>query len=94
LTDGSLPFPGATADFLANPYPTYQRMRAETPILAHGGPAYLTRYKDVAFVLRDERFVRLRAENQAAEPAPAASMSKLAEMRRQSEQAPPLWPSI
>jgi cytochrome P450 len=53
LNGGSLPFSGPIADFLADPYPAYERLRAETPILAHGGKFFLTRYKDIAAILRD-----------------------------------------
>jgi cytochrome P450 len=45
--------------FLANPYPTYGRLRAEDPV--HRTPLglwVLTRYEDVALVLRDPRFSR------------------------------------
>jgi len=46
-------------EFLANPYPTYQRLRAEDPV--HHSPLdfwVLTRYEDVAAVLRDPRFIK------------------------------------
>jgi cytochrome P450 len=81
---GSLPFPGPTADFLANPYPAYQRLRAETPILAHGGNVFLTRYKDIAAILRDERFGRARQAPQAAAETPAAYWPSRAAARHRS----------
>ena len=46
-------------EFLANPYPTYHRLRAEDPV--HHSPLgfwVLTRYEDVAAVLRDPRFIK------------------------------------
>ena len=46
-------------EFLANPYPTYHRLRAEDPV--HQSPLgfwVLTRYEDVSAVLRDPRFVK------------------------------------
>jgi cytochrome P450 len=99
LNGGSLPFPGAAADFLANPYPVFQRLRAESPILAHGGSVFLSRYKDIAAILRDERFGRRRPAKPAVPHAvalaetPVEGLAKLAKMRRQSEQAPLLWMS-
>ena len=46
-------------EFLADPYPTYRRLRAEDPV--HHSPLgfwVLTRYEDVSSVLRDPRFVK------------------------------------
>src|SRR5262245_21649022 len=46
-------------EFVADPYPTYHRLRAEDPV--HHNPLdfwVLTRYEDVAAVLRDPRFVK------------------------------------
>ena len=46
-------------EFLADPYPTYHRLRAEEPV--HHSPLdfwVLTRYEDVAAVLRDPRFIK------------------------------------
>jgi cytochrome P450 len=46
-------------EFLADPYPTYHRLRAEDPV--HHSPRgfwVLTRYEDVVAVLRDPRFVK------------------------------------
>lgn len=51
-------------DFLANPYPTYHRLRAaKAPFwFAHGGPTsgmwLLTRYPDVAAILKDARITK------------------------------------
>jgi cytochrome P450 len=46
-------------EFLADPYPTYHRLRMEDPV--HHSPLgfwVLTRYEDVAAVLRDARFIK------------------------------------
>src|SRR5207249_1642021 len=46
-------------EFLADPYPTYHRLRAEDPV--HQSPLgfwVLTRYEDVSAVLRDARFIK------------------------------------
>ena len=46
-------------EFLADPYPTYHRLRDEDPV--HHSPLdfwVLTRYEDVAVVLRDPRFIK------------------------------------
>jgi pimeloyl-[acyl-carrier protein] synthase len=46
-------------EFLADPYPTYHRLRAEDPV--HYSPLgfwVLTRYEEVAAVLRDPRFIK------------------------------------
>jgi cytochrome P450 PksS len=53
----------ASPQFKANPYPFYARLRAEAPVhrvnLPTGEAAWLiTRYDDVAMVLKDERFVK------------------------------------
>jgi hypothetical protein len=47
------------SEFLADPYPTYHRLRTEDPV--HQSPLgfwVLTRYEDVAAVLRDARFIK------------------------------------
>ncbi len=51
------------AEFYANPYPVYARLREEAPIhrvcLPEGSPVWLvTRYDDVAELLKDRRLVR------------------------------------
>jgi cytochrome P450 len=56
----------ASAEFKANPFPFYARLRAEAPVyrmtLPTKEPAWLvTRYDDVAMVLKDERFVKHEA---------------------------------
>ena len=46
-------------DFLADPYPYYSRLRTEDPVhISSRGIWTLTRYDDVALVLRDPRFGR------------------------------------
>ena len=47
------------AAFVADPYPTYRRLRAEDPV--HQSPLgfwVLTRYEDVVAALRDPRFAK------------------------------------
>src|SRR5579871_1443331 len=55
----------ASPQFKANPFPFYAQLRAETPVyrMTLNRPAnhplwIITRYADVAFVLKDERFVK------------------------------------
>ena len=53
----------ASPEFKADPYPFYARLRAESPVfrveLPTRQPAWLvTRYDDVAALLKDERFVK------------------------------------
>ena len=50
------------ADFRKDPYPTYARLRRETPVVSVGIPIFgevfgLTRYADVVAALTDERLV-------------------------------------
>ncbi len=57
----------ASPEFKADPYPFYARLRAEAPVCRVTLPTreiawLVTRYDDVAMVLRDERFVK-NAEN-------------------------------
>lgn len=68
----------ASPEFKANPFPFYARLRAETPVvrmnLPTGDSAWLvTRYDDVAAVLKDARFIKdaskaLTAEQAARQP--------------------------
>ena len=56
---GEMHFDPMDPDFVANPYPTYHRLRAEDPV--HHSPLgfwVLTRYDDVVTVLRDPRFAK------------------------------------
>ena len=53
----------ASPEFKANPYPYYARLRAEAPVCRVTLPTketvwLVTRYDDVAMVLKDERFVK------------------------------------
>ena len=57
----------ASPQFKANPFPFYARLRAEAPVyrMTVNRPAndplwIITSYQDVAFVLKDERFVKAR----------------------------------
>jgi cytochrome P450 PksS len=72
----------ASGDFKANPFPFYSRLRADSPVfkttLPTGESAWLiTRYDDVAFVLKDERFVK-----NAANAMSPAEWSRLPWFRR------------
>jgi cytochrome P450 PksS len=65
----------ASPEFKANPYPFYARLRAEAPVCRMTLPTretawLVTRYDDVAAVLKDERFVKDTAN--ALTPAQAA----------------------
>jgi pimeloyl-[acyl-carrier protein] synthase len=56
---GEVSFNPMDPEFVANPYPTYHRLRAEDPV--HHSPLgfwVLTRYDDVQAVLRDPRFAK------------------------------------
>jgi cytochrome P450 len=48
-------------EFLADPYPTYARLRREAPIFFHRpwGKWILTRHRDVDSLLRDRRLGRV-----------------------------------
>ena len=55
------PFNPTAPDFLANPYPTYKRLRQENPIFYYEpwGKWVLTRYEDINGLLRDKRLGRV-----------------------------------
>jgi cytochrome P450 len=56
---GAVTFNPMDPEFIANPYPTYHRLRALDPV--HQSPLgfwVLTRYEDVVSVLRDPRFAK------------------------------------
>jgi cytochrome P450 len=56
---GEVQFNPMDPEFVADPYPTYHRLRAEDPVhLSPLGFWVLTRYEDVAAVLRDPRFAK------------------------------------
>jgi pimeloyl-[acyl-carrier protein] synthase len=56
---GDVTFNPMDPEFVADPYPTYHRLRAEDPVhLSPLGFWVLTRYEDVAAVLRDPRFAK------------------------------------
>src|SRR5262249_1415510 len=69
--------------FKADPFPTYARLREEAPVhrvsLADGRGIWLvSRYDDILFVLKDERFVKnwrkvMSPEQRAAFPLPEES---------------------
>jgi cytochrome P450 PksS len=69
--------------FKADPFPFYARLRAEAPVsrvvLASGiSPWLVTRYDDVALVLRDERFTKDMAK--AVAPGGVAPLPRLPAM--------------
>src|SRR6266508_1155485 len=56
---GDVHFNPMDPEFIADPYPTYHRLRVQDPV--HHSPLgfwVLTRYEDVAAVLRDPRFAK------------------------------------
>jgi cytochrome P450 len=64
----------ASPEFKADPYPFYARLRAESPVFRVELPArqrawLITRYDDVAAALKDERFVKDRANALSPEQA-------------------------
>ncbi len=66
----------ASPGFKANPFPFYARLRAEAPVYRMSLPTretawLITRYDDVALVLKDERFVK--DTNNALTPGEAAN---------------------
>src|SRR5262245_50984200 len=69
-------------DFVADPYPTYHRLRAEDPV--HHSPLgfwVLTRYDDVVGALRDGRFgkegIGAILAARSGDPSPATGLSML-----------------
>ena len=78
---GDVHFNPMDPEFIADPYPTYHRLRAEDPV--HHNPLgfwVLTRYEDVVVALRDPRLVKepiaafVAARFGAAMPAMGLSM--------------------
>ncbi len=59
--------------FLANPYPTYARLRAEAPLLRFDpwDATIVTRYRDVDRLLRDKRLGRVMEGTEKRPPNPA-----------------------
>jgi cytochrome P450 len=63
-------------EFIADPYPTYHRLRTEDPVhLSPLGFWVLTRYEDVVAVLRDPRFVKEPIASYLAERLGASATS-------------------
>src|SRR5262249_3285600 len=61
-------------EFKANPYPFYARLRAEAPVYRVNLPTretgwLVTRYDDVAMVLKDDRFIKNRSNALTPEQA-------------------------
>lgn len=57
----ALAFEPTDPGFVADPYPTYERLRAEAPVLLHepSGLRFVSRHADVDAALRDRRFGRV-----------------------------------
>ncbi len=67
-----------SADFRADPYPTYERLRAEAPVhQSETGTWFLSRYDDCSFVLRDPQFRSGTASTGAETPLSLLSNSML-----------------
>ena len=76
--------------FKADPFPTFTRMRQETPIHAHQAPDgstiwYITRYEDVSAVLRDDENFCKDPRNARDSTAPGAASRKSATHKRINE---------
>jgi cytochrome P450 len=79
---GTVHFNPMDPEFVANPYPTYHRLRAEDPV--HCSPLgfwVLTRYEDVVASLRDPRFAKEPIASYVAarlgSPTPGAGLAML-----------------
>lgn len=73
-------------DFKANPFPTYARMRANSPVYAHVAPNgstiwYITRYADVLAILRDDEHYCKDPRN-TGDPSIKGSASRKSAMHR------------
>jgi cytochrome P450 len=76
--------------FKADPFPTFARMRQETPIHAHQAPDgstiwYITRYEDVSAVLRDDENFCKDPRNARDSTAPGAASRRSAAHKRINE---------
>ena len=76
--------------FKADPFPTFARMRQETPIHAHQAPDgstiwYITRYEDVSAVLRDDENFCKDPRNARDSTAPGAASRRSATHKRINE---------
>ena len=63
-----------SAEFKADPFPTFAEMRVNAPIYAHRDRSgrtiwYITRYADVIAIMRDTRFVKDPTRAQPPKPA-------------------------
>jgi cytochrome P450 len=57
-----------SAEFIADPYPSYARLRSEQPLWRepHSGHLYVSRYSDIKAILLDERFISDRTDERLA----------------------------
>src|ERR1700742_5201540 len=68
---GELVFDPMTAEFVQDPYAFYSRFRERAPVYrTPQGPWFVTRFEDVAFVVRDRRFGRDFGRAQASYHGP------------------------
>src|SRR5438093_1166064 len=97
---GDVHFNPMDPEFIADPYPTYHRLRAEDPV--HHSPLgfwVLTRYEDVVAALRDPRlikepiaaFVAARWPTTSARSSPSGARHRAATCSRTS--SPPRKPA-
>src|SRR5437016_1045599 len=71
VSSASIPnfsFDPRAPEIIEDPYPHYQRLRANAPVFALDAHTwFLTRYRDVSWVLRDRRFGRDFTKGRAPE---------------------------
>lgn len=69
-------------DFVANPYPTYRRMRELAPVWRepHTGHIFVTRYADVVAVLKDPSFSSNRIHDRMKRVPPDVDASRLVDL--------------
>jgi cytochrome P450 len=77
-------FDPASPEHWSDPYPTYARLREEDPVHLREGPGlrcwWLTRYQDVAAVLRDPRFSARRVPSELSAPGAHERIRRLGEL--------------
>ncbi len=90
-----LPFNPRSAEFRANPYPTYHYLRTHDPL--HYRPErkdwVLTRYADIIEVLNNRHFGRSESEQEKQETVVAnqAPINRLLSVRDESQRLMKLW---
>lgn len=88
-----LPFNPRSAEFRANPYPTYHYLRTHHPIYFHQGRWLLTRYADVFEVLKNPNFGHSESGliNSDTVVTNQSPINQLLSMRQESQQLISLW---